>query len=43
MLEAAFLVEFEGFPQLEATRTDLQELGDEVKITFLDNKGLGGY
>jgi hypothetical protein len=43
MLEAAFLVEFEDFPQLEAARTDLHKLGDAMKITFLDNKGLGGY
>ncbi len=43
ILEAAFLVGFAGFPQLEATRTDLQELGDGIKVTFLDNKGLAGY
>jgi hypothetical protein len=42
LLEAAFLVEFEGFPQLEATKSDLQQIGEAVKITFLDSKGLGG-
>ena len=42
LLEAAFIVEFEGFPQLEATKSDLQKLGDAVTVTFLDNKGLGG-
>lgn len=41
-LEAVFLVEFEDFPQLEATKSDLQLLGDEVKVSFLDGKGLGG-
>jgi uncharacterized membrane protein YhiD involved in acid resistance len=42
VLEAAFLVELDGFPQLEAARTDLQDLGNAVQITFLDNKGLVG-
>lgn len=39
-LEASFLVEFDGFPQLEASRLDLKALGDSVRITFLDNKGI---
>jgi hypothetical protein len=43
ILEASFLVEFDDFPQLAATRTDLQELGEDVRITFLDNMGIGGY
>ena len=42
LIEAAFLVEFTAFSELEATRSDLQQLGDAVKVTFLDNKGLGG-
>ena len=42
LLEAAFLVEFQDFPQLEFAKSDLHQLGDGVKITFLDNKGLGG-
>jgi uncharacterized membrane protein YhiD involved in acid resistance len=42
MVEAAFLVEFEGFSQLEASKRDLQALGDAVRITFLENKGVGG-
>lgn len=41
-LEAAFLVEFEGFVQLEAARRDLQQLGDAVNVTFLDRNGVGG-
>lgn len=42
LLEAAFLVEFEDFSQLEITRSELQKIGDGVQITFLDNNGLGG-
>lgn len=42
LLEAAFMVEFEDFPQMATTRLELQKLGDTIKITFLDNKGLGG-
>lgn len=41
MLEAAFLVEFEGFQQLEASKSSLRKLNDSMKITFLDNKGIG--
>ena len=37
-----FLVEFIDFPQLEAARVELQKLGDEVGISFLDIKGVGG-
>jgi len=39
-LEASFQVNFKGFNQLEATRLALQELGRDVKITFLDNRGI---
>lgn len=42
LLEAAFLVEFEDFPQLEATRASLLGLGDDVRVTFLENRGIGG-
>ena len=41
-LEALFLVEFDDFLQLEATRLGLQELSDEIRVSFLDNKGLVG-
>jgi hypothetical protein len=41
-LEALFLVEFDDFPQLEATRSGLQELGDQMRVSFLDNKGIVG-
>lgn len=41
-MEASFLVEFKDFSQLENTKSDLQQLSDTIKITFLDNKGLGG-
>ena len=40
ILEASFLVEFEDFQQLEASRSDLKKLSDAIKITFLDNKGI---
>ncbi|MGD8751441.1 MAG: DUF4956 domain-containing protein [Anaerolineales bacterium] len=42
MLEAAFLVEFEDYPHLEAARASLLELGDDVRVTFLENRGIGG-
>lgn len=42
LLEASFLVEFGDFSHLEASKTELQRLGDAVKVTFLDNKGIGG-
>jgi len=41
LLEALFLVEFGDFPQLEATRADLIKLGEAVRVTFLDNRGIG--
>jgi uncharacterized membrane protein YhiD involved in acid resistance len=41
LLEAAFLVEFDDFPQLEATKSELHGLDESIRITFLDNKGLG--
>jgi uncharacterized membrane protein YhiD involved in acid resistance len=40
-IEASFLVEFEGFQNLEASRSTLQALGESVSVTFVDNKGLG--
>ncbi|UCC51021.1 MAG: DUF4956 domain-containing protein [Anaerolineaceae bacterium] len=42
LLEALFQVEFGGYSQLESTKSELMQLGDEVKVTFLDNRGLGG-
>jgi uncharacterized membrane protein YhiD involved in acid resistance len=42
LLEATFAVEFEDFSKLEAAKSALQKLGDTVKISFLDNKVLGG-
>jgi hypothetical protein len=42
ILEAAFLVEFDGFPQLEAARRDLRRLGEAVNVSFLDRNGVGG-
>jgi hypothetical protein len=42
LIEALFLVEFTDYPQLEATRIELHQLGDGVTIRFQDIKGLGG-
>jgi uncharacterized membrane protein YhiD involved in acid resistance len=42
LLEASFLVEFEDFSQLEKAKSALQQLGETIKITFLDNKGFAG-
>lgn len=39
-LEALFAVEFESFEQLEAARASLRELGDSLRITLLDNRGI---
>ena len=40
VIEASFLVEFDGFQQLEESRLAVEALGDSVSITFVDNKGL---
>jgi hypothetical protein len=42
-LEATFLVEFGSFAQLNASKAELQKLGESVKITFLDNNGVGEF
>jgi uncharacterized membrane protein YhiD involved in acid resistance len=42
ILEASFLVEFDNVDQLNKSKTELQELSDSIKITFLDNKGIIG-
>ncbi len=42
ILEASFLVEFDNVDQLNKSKSELQELSDSVKITFLDNKGIIG-
>jgi uncharacterized membrane protein YhiD involved in acid resistance len=41
LLEASFLVEFESFQSLEEAKVGIQQLSDSVRITFLDNKGIG--
>ena len=40
MVEASFLVEFGDFAGLSKTKSELLSLGDSLKITFLDNKGI---
>lgn len=42
VIEASFLVEFDNIEQLYISRSELQNLSDNLKITFLDNKGLAG-
>jgi len=39
-LEALFFVELNDFMQLEATRSELQELGDQIRVSFLENNGI---
>lgn len=40
-LEAAFLVEYAGFSELEESRLQLKAAGESVRVTFLDNQGIG--
>ena len=40
VLEASFLVEFESFDKLQESKQALRELGESVRISFLDNRGL---
>lgn len=39
-LEASFLVEFEGFESLGATRTALNQLNQSMEISFVDHRGI---
>ena len=39
-LEVSFMIEAEDFVQLNIAKNELQKINDEVKITFLDNRGL---
>lgn len=39
-LEAAFLIEFDNFEQLNKTKSELQGLSDTITISCLDNKGI---
>lgn len=40
LLEAAFLVEYEDFEKLETCKNALLKMGDNVHVTFMDNKSL---
>ena len=42
VLEASFLVEYDNFSKLNESKTELEKLGDSVRVSFLDNKGLMG-
>ncbi len=39
-IEVSFFVEFQNFTQMNSAKLALQELDDNLKITFLDNKGI---
>jgi hypothetical protein len=41
MVEASYLVEFTNSAQFEKAKNALKSLSDDLRITFLDNKGLG--
>ena len=40
IIEASFMVELKDIAQLSKANGELQNLDDNVKVTFLDNKGL---
>jgi preprotein translocase subunit SecF len=40
MIEVLFLVEFESFDQLEKVKTQIRQLDNSIKISFLDNRGV---
>jgi len=39
-IEAAFMVEFIDFNGLDSAKSELRDLSDSIKVTFLDNKGI---
>lgn len=39
-LEASFLVEFDNFNKIDLTKKALQKIDDNLKFSFLDNKGI---
>ena len=38
--EAAFIVEFEDFAQLQKTKTELHALDKDIQVSFLDSRGI---
>ncbi len=40
LLEAAFLIEFDNFEQLSILEDGLRDLNNDIKVSFLDNKGI---
>ncbi len=40
VLEASFLVGFDDYTKLNQSKTGLQKLNEDIKITFLDNNGI---
>lgn len=40
IIEASFLITCDDFEKLNRVKSDLRELNNDIRITFLDNKGL---
>ena len=40
VIETSFLVDFLNFEQLNKSKTDLKNLDNSIRITYLDNKGI---
>ena len=40
IMEVLFLVEFENLDQLNQARTELRQLDNSIKVSFLDNRGV---
>ena len=40
ILEASFLVQFDSFETLDASKNALQNLSESVKVSFLDSRGM---
>lgn len=40
LIEVAFLVEYENFKQLSASKSALHKLDESIKIAYLDNQGI---
>jgi len=40
MLEASYLVEFDGYEQMEKARAAIRDLGEGISVSFVDNRGL---
>lgn len=43
LVEASFIVEFDNIEQLKIIKSELQNIDDSIKITFLDTKSMISY